>query len=70
VLKANPDWQKGWLNKGVFLSHQARIAKQQNDTKTADAYNAQAKQALAKAVALDPKSDAGKQADTALQQLQ
>ena len=70
VLQANPDWQKGWLNKGVFLSHEARIAKQQGDTKTADKYNAQAKQALTKAVAIDPKSDAGKQADTALQQLQ
>ena len=70
VLKANPDWQKGWLNKGVFLSHEARIAKQQGDTKTADKYNAQAKQALTKAVAIDPKSDAGKQADQALQQLQ
>ena len=70
VLKANPDWQKGWLNKGVFLSHEARIAKQQGDTKTADKYNAQAKQALTKTVALDPKSDAGKQADQALQQLE
>jgi hypothetical protein len=69
VLKASPDWQKGWLNKGVFLSHEARIAKQQGDTKTADTYNAQAKQALTKAVALDPTSDAGKQADQALQQL-
>jgi hypothetical protein len=70
VLKTNPEWQKGWLNKGVFLSHQARIAEQQGDTKTTDQYNAQAKQALTKAVAIDPKSDAGKQADTALQQLQ
>jgi hypothetical protein len=69
VLKASPDWQKGWLNKGVFLSHEARIAEQQGDTKTADTYNAQAKQALTKAVAIDPTSDAGKQADEALQQL-
>jgi hypothetical protein len=70
VLQANPDWQKGWLNKGVFLSHEARIAKQQGDTKTADKYNAQAKTALAKTIAIDPKSEAGKQADTALQALQ
>jgi hypothetical protein len=69
VLAANPDWQKGWLNKGVFLSHEARLAKQQGDTKSVDKFNAQAKQALTKAVALDPKSDAGKQADQALQQL-
>jgi tetratricopeptide (TPR) repeat protein len=70
VLEANPDWQKGWLNKGIFLSHEARIADQQNDTKSADKYRAQAKQALTKAVAIDSKSDAGKQADQALQQLQ
>ena len=43
VLEANPDWQKGWLNKGVFLSHEARIAKQEGDTKTTDKYNALAK---------------------------
>ena len=70
VLTANPDWQKGWLNKGIFLSHEARIAKQQGDNKTAAKANAEARQTLTKAVALDPKSDAGKQADQALQQLQ
>jgi tetratricopeptide (TPR) repeat protein len=70
VIKANPDFQKAWLNKGIFLSHESRIAEQQGDTKTADKYSAQAKQALTKAVALDPKSDAGKQADQSLQQLQ
>jgi hypothetical protein len=69
VLQANPDWQKGWLNKGIFLSHESRIAKQQGDAKTAAKYQAQAKQALTKAVALDSTSDAGKQADEALQQL-
>ena len=26
VLKANPDFQKAWLNKGIFLSHEGRIA--------------------------------------------
>ena len=70
VLKTNPDWQKGWLNKGIFLSHEARIADQQNDAKTADKYREQARQALTKAVAIDAKSDAGKQADEQLQQLQ
>jgi hypothetical protein len=70
VLKADPDWQKGWLNRGFFLSHEARIAQQQGDTKTATKYETQAKQALTKAVAIDPKSDAGKQADESLQQLQ
>ena len=70
VLTASPDWQKGWLNKGIFLSHESRIAEQQGDKKLATKYTAQAKQALTKAVAIDPKSDAGKQADQSLQQLQ
>ena len=70
VLAASPDWQKGWLNKGIFLSHESRIAEQQGDKKLATEYTAQAKQALTKAVAIDPKSDAGKQADQSLQQLQ
>jgi hypothetical protein len=70
VLATNPDWQKGWLNKGIFLSHESRIAEQQGDKKLAAKYTAQAKQALTKAVAIDPKSDAGKQADQSLQQLQ
>jgi hypothetical protein len=70
VIKANPDFQKAWLNKGIFLSHESRIAQQQGDNKTAKKYEAQAKEALTKAVAIDPKSDAGKQADQSLQQLQ
>ena len=70
VLKANPDFQKAWLNKGIFLSHEARIAEQQGDKQAAKQYNAQAKQAFTKAAAIDPKSDAGKQADQSLQQLQ
>ncbi len=70
VLKANPDWQKGWLNKGIFLSHESRIADQQGDKKLAAKYTDQAKQALTKAVAIDAKSEAGKQADQSLQQLQ
>jgi tetratricopeptide (TPR) repeat protein len=67
VIGANPDFQKAWLNKGIFLSHEARIAEQEGDAKTADKYTAQARQALTKAVAIDPKSDAGKQADQSLQ---
>jgi len=70
VLQVDPDFQKGWLNKGVFLSHEARIAEQQGDTKVADKYSAQAKQALTKAVAIDPKSEAGQQADESLQAMQ
>jgi tetratricopeptide (TPR) repeat protein len=70
VLKADPDFQKAWLNKGIFLSHEARIAEQQGDAKTAEKYDEQAKQALTKAVAIDPKSDAGKQADQSLQAME
>ncbi len=70
VLKADPDFQKAWLNKGIFLTHEGRIAEQQGDKKEADKLYAQAKTALTKAVAIDAKSDAGKQADQSLQQLQ
>ena len=65
VLKANPDFQKAWLNKGIFLSHEGRIAEQSGDKKAAQKLLAEAKTALTKAVAIDPKSDAGKQADRA-----
>jgi hypothetical protein len=66
VLQANPDYQKGWLNKGIFISHEAQLSKQQGDTKTANKYFADARQVLTKAVALDPKSAAGQQADAFL----
>ncbi len=70
VLKISPDFQKGWLNKGIFLSHEARISEQAGDKKTAEKQLAQAKTALTRAVAIDSKSEAGKQADQSLQQLQ
>ena len=69
VLKTNPDFQKAWLNKGIFISHEGQLAKQQGDTKTATKYFDQARQALTKAIALDSKSDAGKQADSFLSAL-
>ena len=49
--------------------HEGQLSKQQGDTKTANKYFDQARQALTKAVALDPKSDAGKQADSFLSAL-
>ena len=70
MLKANPDFQKAWLNKGIFLSHEGRISEQSGDKKAAQKLFAEAKTAFTKAVAIDPKSDAGKQADQSLQQLQ
>jgi tetratricopeptide (TPR) repeat protein len=70
VLQADPDFQKAWLNQGIFLSHEARIAEQAGDTELAEKYDTQARQALTKAVAIDPKSDAGKQADQSLQAME
>jgi hypothetical protein len=70
VLKANPDFQKAWLNKGIFLSHEGRISEQGGDKKAAQNLFAEAKTAFTRAVAIDPKSEAGQQADQSLQQLQ
>ena len=69
VLDATPDFQKGWLNKGIFISHEAQLAKQDGDDKQAQKYFDEARQALTKAVALDSKSEAGQQADSFLQSL-
>jgi hypothetical protein len=69
VLDANPDFQKGWLNKGIFVSHEGQLAKQDGDDKQAQKYFDEARRALTKAVALDAKSEAGKQADSFLQSL-
>ena len=69
VLKESPDFQKGWLNKGIFLSHEGRIAEQSGDSGQAGKLYGQAKTAFTRAVAIDPKSDAGKQADQSLKAL-
>ena len=69
VLDANPDFQKGWLNKGIFISHEGQLAKQNGDAKQATKYFDEARRALTKAVALDSKSEAGQQADQFLQSL-
>jgi hypothetical protein len=69
VLQANPDFQKGWLNKGIFLSHEARISEQSGDKQAAAKLLDQAKTAFTRAVAIDPKSEAGQQADESLQAL-
>jgi len=69
VLKKDPEFQQGWLNKGIFLTHQGRLAEQAGEDKQAAALYDEARQALVKAVAIDPKSDAGQAADAALAQL-
>ena len=69
VLKDNPDFQKGWLNKGIFLSHESRLAEQNGDKKAATQLSDEAKAAFTKAVAIDAQSEAGQAADASLQQL-
>lgn len=66
VLKADPKFQQGLFNKGIFLSHKARFAK---GTAEAKKYIASARAAFTAAVAIDPQSDIGKQADSAIQSL-
>ena len=69
VIKAFPDYQAAYFNLGNYLAHEARIAEQGGDTKTAKAQTAAAKAAYTKAVSIDPSSEIGKQADASLQQL-
>jgi hypothetical protein len=69
VIKDDPEFQTAWFNKGNYLSHEARITEQMGDAKAAKKLYAQARQAYLKAVALDPKSEVGKEADGRLQDL-
>jgi hypothetical protein len=69
VLKADPEFQTGWFNKGNYLAHEARFAERMKRTKDAKKLYAQAREAYLKAVALDPKSDVGKEADARLKDL-
>jgi hypothetical protein len=67
VLDADPRFQPGLFNKGIFLSHLSRLTK---DKAEAQKYTDQARTALTAAVAVDPTSEVGKQADAALKGLQ
>ena len=69
VIKKFPDYQAAYFNLGNYQAHKARIADQQGDKKAAKTANAAAAQAYTKAVALDPASAVGKQADASLKQL-
>jgi hypothetical protein len=69
VIAKFPDFQNAFFNKGNYLAHKARIAEQQGDDKATKEAEAAAKTAYAKAVAIDPDSDAGKAADEQLQAL-
>ena len=63
VLAADPRFQPGLFNKGIFLSHASRLTQ---DKAQAQKYVDQARAALTEAVAVDPSSAVGKQAAAAL----
>ena len=66
VLAADPHFQPGLFNKGIFLSHLSRLTQ---DQAQAQKYVDQARASLVAAVAADPSSEVGKQADAALKGL-
>ena len=69
VLKKNPAFQSGHLNKGIFLQNEASEAKDDGDAEKGAEFLAQAKSAFEKAVSLDPTSEAGKHAADQLKSL-
>jgi len=69
VLKKNPNFQPGHLNRGIFLQTEASEAKDQGEKAKAVEFLAQAKAAFEKAVSIDPSSEAGKHAAEQLQSL-
>jgi hypothetical protein len=69
VVKQNADFQPAWFNIGNFYAHKARIAEQAGGKAEAAATYDLARAAYTRAVALDPKSATGKQADAGLQSL-
>jgi hypothetical protein len=69
VLAKHPSFQPAYLTKGNALVHKSLVAAQDGDAKAGKTAEALAKKAYAKAVALDPASQAGKLADQALQSL-
>ena len=66
VLAGDPRFQPGLYNKGIFLSHMSRLTQ---DQAQAQKYVDQARATLTAAIAVDPSSDVGKQADSALKSL-
>jgi len=67
VLAGDPRFQPGLYNKGIFLSHMSRLTQ---DQAQAQKYVDQARATLTAAIAVDPSSEVGKQADAALKGLQ
>lgn len=69
VLETHPGFQNGWLNKAIFLSHQARISEQAGSAGDAARLYDRARAAFRKAIAIDPASAAGLQAKSAMKEL-
>jgi tetratricopeptide (TPR) repeat protein len=69
VIEQSPDFQPAHFNLGNYLAHKARIAEQQGDAETAAADFRKARRAYTRAVAIDPASEVGKEADARLSQL-
>jgi len=69
VVTASPTFQPAWFNLGNFYAHKARIAEQSGTKAQAAATYDQARAAYTRAIAIDPKSDTGKQATAGLQSL-
>jgi len=66
VLDADPRFQPGLFNKGIFLSHVSRMTE---DKAEAQKYTDQARAVLTEAAAVDPSSEVGKQAAAVLEGL-
>jgi hypothetical protein len=69
ILTKDPEFQTGWFNKGNYLAHEARITEQTGDAKAAKKLYEEARQAYLRAVAIDPASDVGKEADKRLKDI-
>jgi tetratricopeptide (TPR) repeat protein len=69
ITTQDPTFQPAWFNLGNFYAHKARIMAQTGSKAKAAPTYALARAAYTKAVALDPTSATGKQADASLQGL-
>jgi hypothetical protein len=69
VIEQSPDFQPALFNLGNYLAHKGRIAEQQGDADAAAADFRKARRAYTRAVAIDPESEIGREADARLGQL-
>ena len=69
VIEQSPDFQPAHFNLGNYMAHKGRIAEQQGDAEAAADDFRKARRAYTRAVAIDPQSEVGKEADARLSQL-